>query len=282
MEATVSITTENLLQIAQTFPSTPHILAELGLLLRNRNVELEDVALQLKRDPALTARLIRLANSAAFAQTEPVASVEVAVNLAGFQEVHRLVGVAMLDQFGDEGLAAYGIPSRRLRENALFTALLMEELAKPADEDPRTAYTIGLLRSIGKVGLDRLAKEHAPGERYVVGPEPMGLAEWERTVLGFTNNEAAATIMKAWRFPHETVKAISEHYAPAGRHLPLTHLLNLAANMADKIGYGLPGESGYWLETDEVYRRAGVKLRDAKPYIDRAHFAFDRLLRTNF
>jgi len=116
----------------------------------------------------------------------------------------------------------------------------MEELAKPADEDPRTAYTIGLLRSIGKVGLDRAARDHAPGERYVVGPEPLALSDWEKSVFGITNSEAAATIMKSWRFPHETVKAISEHYAPAGRHLPLTHLLNLAANMADKIGYGLP------------------------------------------
>ena len=52
--------------------------------------------------------------------------------------------------------------------------------------------------------------------------------------------------------------------------------------MADKIGYGLPGETGYWLETDEVYRKAGVTMRDMKPYIDRAHFTFDRLLRSNF
>ena len=280
---TVSITAESLQQFAQTFPSTPQVLAELGLLLRNPNVELEDVALQLKRDSALTARLIRLANSAAFAQTEPVASVEVAVNLAGFQEVHRLVGLAMLDQFGQQGLKSYGIPSRRLRENALFTALLMEELAKPADEDPRTAYTIGLLRSIGKVGLDGLVKDGGPGSAFTAaGAESTGLAHWERVVFGLTNNEAAVSILKAWRFPHETVKAIGEHYAPAGRHLPLTHLLNLAANMAEKIGYGLPGETAYWLETDEVYRKSGVKLRDAKPYIDRAHVAFDRLLRTNF
>jgi HD-like signal output (HDOD) protein len=279
---TVSITTESLLQIAQTFPSTPHILAELGLLLKNPNVELMDIALQLKRDPTLTARLIKLGNSAAFAQAEPVASVEVAINLAGFQEVHRLVGIAMMEQFGDSGLAAYGVPSRRLRENSLFTALLMEELARPADEDPRTAYTIGLLRSIGKVGLDRAARDFPPGDRYSALPEPMAVSDWEKSVFGITNNEAAATIMKSWRFPHETVKAISEHYAPAGRHLPLTHLLNLAANMADKIGYGLPGEEGYWLETEEVYRKAGVKMRDAKPFIDRAHAAFDRLQRSTF
>jgi HD-like signal output (HDOD) protein len=279
---TVSITPESLLGIARSFPATPRILADLGVLLKNPNVELEDVARQLKRDPSLTARLIRLGNSAAFAQAEPVASVEVAVNLAGFQEVHRLVGVALLEQFGEEGLVAYGVPSRRLRENSLFTALLMEELAKPAGEDPRTAYTIGLLRSIGKLGLDRVARTHAPDARFAPEGEALGLAFWERAVFGMTNGEAATTIMNSWRFPHETVKSIGEHYAPAGRHLPLTHLLNLAANMADKIGYGLPGENCFWLDTDEVYRKAGVKIRDAKPFIDRAHLVFDRLLRSDF
>jgi HD-like signal output (HDOD) protein len=279
---TVSITPESLLGIARSFPATPQVLAELGVLLKKSDVDLRDIAKLLKRDSALTARLIKLGNSAAFAQAEPVASVEVAVNLAGFQEVHRLVGVALLEQFGDEGLVAYGVPSRRLRENSLFTALLMEELAKPAGEDPRTAYTIGLLRSIGKLALDRLARTHAPAARFAPEGEALGLAFWERAVFGMTNVEAATTILNSWRFPHETVKSISEHYAPAGRHLPYTHLLNLAANMADKIGYGLPGESGYWLETDEVYRKAGVEMREAKPFIDRAHIVFDRLLRSNF
>jgi len=279
---TLSITPESLLGIAQSFPATPRILADLGVLLKNPDVELGDVARQLKRDPSLTARLIKLGNSAAFAQAEPVASVEVAVSLAGFQEVHRLVGVALLEQFGENGLVAYGVPSRRLRENSLFTALLMEELAKPAGEDPRTAYTIGLLRSIGKLGLDRVARTHAPDARFAPEAEALGLAFWERAVFGMTNGEAATTIMNAWRFPHETVKSIGEHYAPAGRHLPFTHLLNLAANMADKIGYGLPGETCYWLDTDEVYRKAGVKMREAKPFIDRAHLVFDRLLRSNF
>lgn len=205
------ITPESLLSFARSFPATPQVLAESGVLLKKSDVELRDVAKLLKRDSALTARLIALANSAAFAQAEPVASIEVAINLAGFQEVHRLVGLALLEQFGDEGLVAYGVESRRLRENSLFTALLMEELAKPAGEDPRTAYTIGLLRSIGKLALARLARVHVPDARFDPETPGSGLADWERAVFGTTNGEAAKTILNSWRFPPETVKAISEH-----------------------------------------------------------------------
>lgn len=64
---------ESLLHLAQIFPSPLQILAELGRLLRNPNVEMADIALQLKRDPTLSARIIRLASSAAFTQIEPVA-----------------------------------------------------------------------------------------------------------------------------------------------------------------------------------------------------------------
>jgi hypothetical protein len=46
----------------------------------------------------------------------------------------------------------------QLRENALFTALMMELTAPAAGLDEREAYTAGLLRSIGKIAIDRISK----------------------------------------------------------------------------------------------------------------------------
>lgn len=274
----VPFSTDDLLRIAQGFPATPQILAELGLLLRDPNTELADIARRLKRDTALAARLMRIANSAALAQTEPVASIEDAAALIGFQEIHRLVGAVAIDHFTQGDFAAYGFAGRRLRENALLVALLMEELATPADEDPRAAYTIGLLRSLGKIALEKLAA----GTGRVTGFSPaagLPLVEWETGSFGTTSCAATAVILHHWHFPHEIPQAIAEHYTPAGRSHPLTHLLNLAANMADKLGYGLPGESRYWLETDEIYRKSGLDPRHSKRFIDRAFIAFDRLSR---
>lgn len=274
----VRFSVEDLLRVAQAFPATPRIMADLGRLLRNPNADLKEITAHLKHDSALAARLLRIANSAAFAQSEPVASIEDAAALIGFQEIHRLVGAVAVDQFSLCNYPLYGFPGRRLRENALFVALLMEELAGPAQEDPQAAYTIGLFRSIGKLALEKLAEEDEHIAPFQSATHP-DLVEWEKHAFGLISNEATAAILQQWHFPHEISKAIAEHYYAAGRSHPLTHLLNLAANMADKLGYGLPGEAAYWLDTDEVYRKSGLDARNSKRYIDRAFVAFDRLSR---
>ena len=276
-----ALSQDRILQISNSFPATRHTLLQLGTLLKNPSVYLERIIVPLRRDPALVARLIRSANSVVYAQAEPVASVEDAVALMGYQEVHRMVGFALLDHFSDGGLPTYGISSKQLRENSLFTGLLMEELASGAGEDPRNCYTIGLLRSIGKVALDKLSGN----PQIEIGEVPdrieeTGVAEWERSAFGITNTEAASIILKAWRFPSEVVVAIGDHYAPQGHHMPLTHLLHLAAGMASMLGHGLPGESGYWHESEEIYRKSGLDPREASSIIDHALSSFNRLMQT--
>jgi HD-like signal output (HDOD) protein len=277
----VSISPERVLAIADTFPATRQILLQLGSLLQDPSVDLDRIVVPLKRDPSLTARLVRIANSAAYAQAEPVASVEDAAKLIGFREVHRLVGFALLDQFSDGGLVNYGVACRRFRENSLFTAILMEELAVGAKEDPGYCYTVGLLRSIGKVALDRLARGLPAGEIPAWSDETLA-ADWENSVFGISSNEAAVHILKAWRFPAELIAAISGHYSPNDREQPMTHLLHLAAGMADLLGHGLPGESRYWQESENVFRKAGLEPKAANRIIDHALSTFDRLKKTSF
>jgi HD-like signal output (HDOD) protein len=275
------ISEDSLLRIANTFPATQQVLAQLGLLLRDSGASIVEVTTILKRDVALAARLIRTANSAAFAQSIPVASVEDAVTLIGFQEVYRLVGVAVLNQVSDGGLPCYDLSAKRFYENSLFTALLMEELAPGAREDPRYCYTIGLMRSIGKIALDRLSRDVGESSFSKIESGD-SLLDWERSAFGMTNVEAGGAILRAWRFPEEIVLAIESHCNPAGKHMPLTHLLNLAAGTAEILGRGLDGETSYWVDSEEVYHRAGIDPKRANHIIDHALRSFERLTKTDF
>jgi HD-like signal output (HDOD) protein len=275
------VSEDSILRIANSLPATQQVLAQLGMLLRDSGASIVEVTTILKRDVALASRLIRTANSAAFAQSRPVATVEDAVTLIGFQEVYRLVGVAVLNQVSDGGLPCYDISAKKFYENSLFTALLMEELATGAREDPRYCYTIGLMRSIGKVALDRLSRD--------VGDTGLSkidngdsLLEWERSAFGMTNVEAGSVILRAWRFPDEIVQAVEGHCSPTEKHLPLVHLLNLAAGTAEILGHGLDGETTYWVDSEEVYRRAGIDPKRANHIIDHALSSFERLTKTDF
>jgi HD-like signal output (HDOD) protein len=242
--------------LVQSLPTSPRLMAELGVQLQKAEVPLEEVTQLLRRDPALTARLIVMANSAAYARAEPAASLEEAVACIGFREVYRLVGALAANQLANEPLRFYGIETSRFRENALFVALVMEELAVATGSDPRAAYTTGLLRSVGKVGLDRHARQEegvAP-----LAPDTQTVVEWEQLNWGCSNAQVAASILAGWRFPIEMANAVREHYAPGTAAPALGHLLNIAAGAADLRGFGFRGEESYWQFTPENFDRTGV------------------------
>lgn len=230
------------LDLAQQLPAAPRLLAELGRLVRDPETDAADVVALLRRDAALVSRLLRMANSAAYGRAVPIASIEDAVVAIGFGEVHRLVGALAAVQLTDHPLALYGISAPSYRANALFTATLMEELGGHAGLDRQACYTTGLLRSIGKVVLDRAAlREAAPVPPYSAGGA-CRVAEWERRHWGTDSWSVAAHILRHWQLPAEVVVAIEHHDDPAGREEPVVHLLHLAAAVAARDGYGLPGE----------------------------------------
>lgn len=266
----------NLLRVAHSFPATPRIMVELGQLLRDPNAALEEIAGHLKHDTTLVARLLRIANSAAFAQSEPVASIEDAAALIGLQDIRRLVGAVAVDHFSLRNYPLYGFTGSHLRENALLVALLMEELALPAHVDPPTAYLAGLFRSIGKLALAKIVDENASVAPYQP-TDILRLVVWEKNTFGRASNDATAAILLHWDFPPEVTQAIAEHYEPGAHLHPLACLLNLAAQLAENLGHGFPGESPYWLEPVELARTLGISPSKTQRATERATAAFDRI-----
>jgi HD-like signal output (HDOD) protein len=265
-----------LLQAAQELPAAPRLLVELGQAIRNPAVDAHEVTALLRQDPSLVSRLIRMANSALYARAEPAGSIEEAIACIGFREVHRLVGAIAAAHLADVRLAAYGVDGARMRANCLFVAVVMEELAEPAGEEPRSCYTAGLLRSLGKMALQKLADQAGSTLSFATGGE-RELAAWEEAAWGTSNCTVAARILAHWRLPGETVTAIRDHYHPAGRHNPITHLLNLAAGAAEHRCFGLPGEELYWQFTPENFVKAGLDLRRFQALTERAQRTYQRL-----
>lgn len=266
----------NLMRVAQSFPATPRIMALLGPLLRDPNTALGEITVHLKRDSTLAARLLRIANSAAFAQSEPVASIEDAAALIGLQDLHRLVGAVAVDHFSLRHYPLFGFTGPRLRDNAILVALLMEELAAHAREDSAAAYSAGLFRSIGKLALAKIADEYAPVASFQPA-DGLSLLGWEKQTFGLASNQATAAILKEWHFPGVVSQAIEEHYDPVVHRHPMACLLNLAAALADKLGHGLPGESSYWLDPAGPAGISGLGPRRIERATERAVAAFDRI-----
>jgi len=256
MDAEAQIDRE-LLHVAERLPTAPRILVELGGIIDDAYVEMDDVIELLRQDAPLAAQIIRMSNCAIYASPIPVGSLERALIVLGFAEVHRLVGAVAASQLAEQEMRMYPIDGPRLRMNTLFVAVFMEELARWTGERPRSCYTIGLLRPIGMMALERM-KPRIEGLRPFLESGETVLDEWERKTWGITNSEAAEHILTHWRLPHDTVSAIRHHYRPTGLQHPLIHLLTLAASAAADIGYAIPGEQHYWELSSKTFSKAGL------------------------
>jgi len=269
---------DQILQCARQLPATPAILAKLQLLLADVNSDLEAACALLKRDTALAARTIQISNSPYFSPGLPHASLEEAVGCVGYDQICRVVGLTVSSQLFDRDLRHYGIAAERLSENTLVCALAMESLAQFAGVDPRSAYTVGLMRSVGKLVLDRLASEQAREPYPAEGGPP--LTAWETVGWGCDNGMVAAFLLEKWLFPEETVEAVRQHYEPsaaAPEAAVSAHLLNLAARIADDLGHGLPGEAPAWNDVAGKLSVAGLNQAEFDLCREDTRAAFDKV-----
>lgn len=271
------LTRDKLFEIARTLPPAPRVLAELSHLIEDINVDLAEVAALIKRDAALTARIMRISNSVFYGNAR-TGAIEEAVNRVGLSEVHRLVGLVATNRLADRPLTYYGVSADALREHMLYTALANEALAELTEIDARNAYTAGLMRTLGILVLDRLA-ERIPGfqpyDHAVQGSYP----NWEGRIFGLTNCDVAALIFADWRFPPVITSSVRDHYLLHEEDLRNREasLLNLACRLVAVAGFGLTGEHRYWELSLRKLDAAQLTESQVEFAAERAAQRFDRL-----
>lgn len=278
MATAKALSREKIFEIAKALPPAPRVLTELGELLRDTNTDLPSVAALIKRDTALAAHIIRMANSVVYGGggETAVGSIEDAVARVGFREVYRLVGMAAVGRLTERPLRFYGVPTGLLRANMLYTALVSEALAEACRMDTRSAYTAGLIRTLGILVLDRVA-EILPGVTPYVHEEMGSYAQWEGRHFVFTHCEVAGMILVEWGFPEETIEAVRKHYLlrETDNQYQLACLLNLAGGIAAVAGVSLPGEFNQWESSEERASTLGLSPAAIHRASEKARAAYE-------
>lgn len=260
MTVALPITREKILEAARNLPAAPQVLGGLSELLQDVNADLDQIAHQISLDAALASRVIRISNSVVYGGTVRIASVDEAVSRVGFGEVLRLVGIATVASMIDREFVCYRLCAERLRESLLMHALASEALAPQVGIDPRTAYTGGLLRALGLMVLDRLARGRLPATEFYDAHRYSGYTEWEGNNFGLGHTEVATMVLDEWRFAPELVSAIEEHLLlrPESFGDRFACLLNVAGAIVAGSGFALPGEIAHWTLTPEKLAAAGL------------------------
>lgn len=227
-------------------PAHPLILARARQIASDARAgarELADVFLQ---DPSLTARLLRIANSAHYRRgTTRVTTVTHAIVLLGFRTLREMTtGLGVYKQF--QGGVAEPV-LRQLWRRALCSGMICRELAGSAPGEE--AFITGLLHDIGIPILRMLAGGlyDRVEERVLLGEDRPAA---ERAVVGIDHAEAGSLWAKRWGFPPAVVRAARHHHARDRAHVnpqsdPHYDRLLLADAAAAWL-FGHPAERHRW------------------------------------
>ena len=200
------------LKQVEKFSPAPVILASALALLRDPQSDLDRIATLVGRDTALATDIIRCSNSAYFGG-ERSGTVFEAVQKIGVRETLRLVNLAVARIVGQRDLACYGIAGTDVWAESLFNGLFLHVLARETGgSDPEEAYTVGLLRYIGRLAINQTI-ENLHGGLYWDHQE--SISKWERDNVGLAQAEAGALLMAKWKFPEAMVRAVGAQDAPA-------------------------------------------------------------------
>lgn len=250
---------------AQKLPPSPQIFGKLTRLLKDRDTRTPDIVELVKTDTSLTAKVLKISNSMAFCVGKPVDSLEQAIGRIGFAELFKVVGMAAASNAFARRNATYAIDGWHFWENSVATGLAMEALAKVVEIDEKEAYTLGLLKSMGKTIVDACSKKFMVPPKY----DPKcntPLLLWEEEKLGVANPEAAAIVLEAWNFPSIAVEALRYQYTPdeAPEKNLHAHLLSLSGAIVEHLGKGTPGEKTYWAITQNRLKETGLDIKQVR------------------
>jgi putative nucleotidyltransferase with HDIG domain len=190
-----------------TVPSAPAIMFEILHILDDENAGLKDLFGAIERDPGLTAKVLRTANSSFFGQARTVDTVERAVTVLGVAMVRSLaISVAVFDTVGG-GLPAAAVD--QIWHHSLATATTARLLAtrtRMGDRDD--AFTAGLLHDSGRMLLMRRFPALGAG----AATEP-GIENVERLEIGVDHGVVGGWLFEAWNLPPAIVEAVAQHHA---------------------------------------------------------------------
>ncbi|HEV8543119.1 MAG TPA: HDOD domain-containing protein [Verrucomicrobiae bacterium] len=200
-------------RVTELAAPAPTVVNLIGLLNRP-DVDQAAVEQAVEHDPALSAKLLALANSAYFGLQRPVASLPEVLFYLGHAEVYRLAIAVSLSGILNRKASAYAMDEGELWRHSLLTAKVAELLAdavESAQLDESTAYTAGLLHDLGKIIFNQVLPIETQEALNRAIEKGSSSVVAERQLLGTDHAEAGACLLRQWNFPGPVVEAIASH-----------------------------------------------------------------------
>lgn len=209
-------------------PTVPKVAQRLIHSFSREDVNMDEIAEQLSADPVLSAKTLRLANSAYFHVSRRISTLEDALRMLGFVMVRNLVvGSELAGAFK----AVPGLDLRQFWRHSLYTACGARWLAQHKGINGDLAFTVGLVHGLGHLVMHNAAPDKMKALSKACHPLAAERAAVEEAELGYHHGAVGAELAARWKFPAEVSEPLRVAPDPLHCEPPseLGALLHIAA-----------------------------------------------------
>jgi HD-like signal output (HDOD) protein len=237
-------------------PAAYHRLSE---VLQDPSASGERIAAAVRLDPDLTARLLRLVNSAALRPAKPIDTVSQAAMRIGTTQLQRLaMATSVIRMF--RGMPEHLLDMASFWTHSIAVGLGTHLLGRIlGHRHTESMFVSGLLHDMGTLLLCTVRPTDV--RRVLIETEnharPHHVVEQE--LLGFTHADVGAVLLESWSLPRQVVDVAAWHHRAREAPPPyraLVDLVHVADVLASGLGIGNGGERAAHALDPEVWRRS--------------------------
>lgn len=228
-------------------PTLPEVVQRILQIIEDERSSASDLTALLEYDCAISARVLRLANSPFYGLRNTVASIRKAVVVLGFDAVrHLALAASVFDVFAKRRQFALEPVDFWMHSFGAAKAAQVLHRATQCAGSPESSFTAALLHDIGKFLLALVLKD----EYYSIVQEAENvrgnLKDVETTALGLNHADIGQWATSKWQFPPAIVEAVGNQYNAAytGSHRSTAAIVAAADTVSRCANFGSAGDHG--------------------------------------
>jgi putative nucleotidyltransferase with HDIG domain len=207
----------NRLKGCPRLPSLSSVNSALRELLNADQRYTSQVAEIIRRDPSLTARLLRLVNSVYYGLSTPINSIEEAVFYLGIRQIRQLAMVTPILEDFQKLVGKTQFAWREFWQHCIGTAILTREVVSALQSTTdEVDYVAGLVHDVGKIVMASAFPDHFAAVHARHRATDERLIDLEREILGIDHADLGALYLRSHSLPEVLVETAQFHHQPAG------------------------------------------------------------------
>jgi HD-like signal output (HDOD) protein len=226
-------------------PTVPLVLSRIIQVLDDDHSSAQEMEELILHDPSLSARILKLANSALYSFRSEVKTISHAIPLLGLNLVKSLaIGVSVFESF-TKGAKGESTHISNLWMHSFGVGMLSQEIWKSRGprKEAEFAFLCGLLHDLGKVIFFKKAPMHYSfifaQERNDKEPD---ISATEQQYYGANHATIGSLLAEHWGFPPDLCTVIRKHHSTVDPNAPLVAAVSLADTIVRQAGIGRDGD----------------------------------------